>query len=209
MLSTYRFRYILQLVGGDLLRTFPVDNRLQKQRRGYAIRPKALWDGESTVFSRAQLKTIRRRLRGGPRTGIAAFNQFTALMMLSDMAPGRHAEVQLALLRRAIARLRAHGVRVVILDTPVHPAVAPLLNAAARREFTAFATEVAMTDGVEFVPLEALEAFRDEDFRDVLHLNATGAPKLTRGIVHALRQEEAQRARTGAWTATVAGTSAP
>lgn len=186
MLSSYRFRDVLRHVGADRLRTFTIEPRLsRKPPRGYAVRPVAMWDGSPTVLPHSELRGIRERLGGGSPA------QLVALLMLRDVSPGRHATIQLDLLRRAIERLRASGVAVVIVETPVHPAAVVAVNPAARREFAEFALSLVKMYGIVFVPLEAQESFQDGDFIDLLHVNSIGARKLTSAMVRALRSRPA------------------
>jgi hypothetical protein len=112
--------------------------------------------------------------------------------ILSEVGGGPHVAVQMALLRGAVTRLRDAGVEVVIVEGPLHPAATQLYDASLRRSFLAFA-ETLREQGVHFVPLESLPPFEAGDFSDLLHTSFTGAARLTRGIVDALRQPLASR----------------
>ena len=112
----------------------------------------------------------------------------TEVGIVSEIGSGKHVAVQMALLGRAVARFRGVGAAVVLVEAPLHPAAAELYDTRWRRAFTEFAEALAEETGVDFLPLEKTGPFEIRDFSDLLHTSFTGAVKLTRGIVDALRR---------------------
>ena len=101
---------------------------------------------------------------------------------------GDHAEVQMKLGRAAVARLRAAGAQVIIVEGPLSPMAAEYYDATIRVDFVAFARDLAREPGVRFVPLNVSATYPEEEFRDLSHLNETGARKLTGVILGAVRE---------------------
>jgi hypothetical protein len=108
--------------------------------------------------------------------------------ILREVTPGIHVEVQLALVRRTVERLREAGVGVAVVEAPVHPVGAAIYPPKLPAEFRAFGESLAAQPGVVFVALAAMEPFAPADFKDLLHTGPEGAEKLTHGMVQGLRR---------------------
>jgi hypothetical protein len=94
----------------------------------------------------------------------------------------------MGLLRRSVEILRAEGAEVIVIEPPLYPGVEALYDASIRDDFLAFARELAMDEGVYFVPLEAGPEYGKEDFGDLTHLDMGGASKFTRLVISLLRE---------------------
>ncbi len=182
-LEAYRYRPILTTAGMGKLREFHFDERFGHTARGDPFRPVALWGGERRVVSEAAKRTT--------------FDLFPPLIgsfmgrmqagTIGEISRGPHVAVQEALIRRAVEVLRAAGVRVAIVEGPLHPAAVDLYDPALRKEFLAFMHSLQSDPGVAFLPLEALEPYAESDFADLVHVGAEGVPKLTRSLIAGLR----------------------
>ena len=85
--------------------------------------------------------------------------------------------MQEQLIRRAVEVLRAAGVRVAIVEGPLHPAAVDLRDPELRGEFLAFARSLQDQLGIAFLPLEAIEPYAESDFADLVHVGPEGVPK--------------------------------
>ena len=191
LLRGYRFRGILGSAGLDALREFPLDERLQRprDRLEWLLAP-----GERIAIPAA----LRRRVGAEIDRHLAPESRFAArveMHQLHSLGTDDSAPLQEELVARSVARLRAAGARVVIVEVPLFPGAAPLYDPALREAFARFAARLAEAEGVDFVPLESGPAFERADFRDLTHLASPGAEKLTR---RALRAVERALAETGA-----------
>ena len=115
--------------------------------------------------------------------------------IVSEIGPGPHVAVQMALLRRAVVRLRDAAVRVVLVEGPLNPVTAELYDVRVRRSFLAFARQLEAS-GVWFAPLERFEPFTKADFADLLHLTPRGAAEFTLGVAKLLRRTGLRRAES-------------
>lgn len=185
-LRGYRYRPILRGAAIADLVDFPLDaQRLGAEPLTLMLAHRVALGGpfrnpvsqrQRTRLARV-LETLPRRLR------IAALPE---VEILREVTPGIHVAVQLGLVRRTVARLRAAGIAVVLLEAPVHPVAAELYSAKLPAEFREFAAGLARSPGIEFVPLTAMESFETSDFNDLLHTGPRGAKKLTAGIIRGL-----------------------
>lgn len=185
-LRGYRYRPILRGAAIADLVDFPLDaQRLGAEPLTLMLAHRVALGGpfrnpvsqrQRTRLARV-LETLPRRLR------IAALPE---VEILREVTPGIHVAVQLGLVRRTVARLRAAGIAVVLLEAPVHPVAAELYSAKLPTEFREFAAGLARSPGIEFVPLTAMESFEASDFNDLLHTGPRGAKKLTAGIIRGL-----------------------
>lgn len=180
-LNAYRFREVLGNAGLDRLREFPLDRRLVVRPRVGMLTEPAL----GTIgFDLKRREQARLKAQLPDRLG-----RGSAMAWVAEIERGDHARVVMGIIRRAVEQLRSAGVAVVILEIPLHPAGLSVRGAGTRDEFIRFATSLTRDDGVRFIPLESMESFVPDDFRDLLHLNPTGATKLTRALVAALEAE--------------------
>jgi hypothetical protein len=128
------------------------------------------WDEFETI--RAEIReTFPGPVPPGP------FNQIRAIV------PGEHVELQKNLVRSAVETLVARKIRVLIVESPIHPAGDRLFDVALREDFRAFAVELTRQEGVEFFSLDRLPAFTEEEFGDLTHLTREGGTRHTRAIV--------------------------
>jgi len=182
-LDAYRYRPILRTAGLGSLREFPFDARFGSTERGDPFRPIAFWGGSRhEVPERARRSTFD---LFPPRIG--SFMGRMQAGTVGEITRGPHAAVQQTLVRRTIERLTGAGVRVAIVEGPLHPAAADLFDTKLRGEFLAFMGSLERAYGIAFLPLEELEPYYESDFQDLVHVGAEGVPKLTRSLVAGLR----------------------
>lgn len=185
-LGLYRFRPEVERLGLDRLDRFELDSeRLPDTRpKEDPFRPIALWGAQRHAVAPAALRST--------------FDLFPPLMdpwngriqagVVQEITRGPHVAVQMALYRRAIERLRAAGVEVVILEGVMHPAASDLYDVSIRDDFLAFIHGLADATGAHFVSSQQMPPFAESDFYDLVHTNRRGAAKITRSMVRALQQ---------------------
>jgi hypothetical protein len=105
---------------------------------------------------------------------------------VAEITPGEHAELKRAFITRTVELLRAEGVEVIVVEGPLHPAAAGLYDIGLREDFLAFMQRLTREHGLRFTPLEELPHFEARDFKDLLHVRASGTIKLTSAILRAL-----------------------
>ena len=185
LLESYQYRYVVHRAVIDKLRRFELDKRLgqpRSQRGGnphWALMPsgvrRPLADGERQqllALAREQLPELAQgRLRSG-------FNQ------IHRLTRGPHAGIQAGLIRRAIHRLVESGIRVLIVELPLHPIAPQIYDSTLRDDFFDLAQALARDAMVDFLPLESTGPFEAEDFADLTHLKA--APTMTQAIATAV-----------------------
>jgi hypothetical protein len=181
-LNFYRYRVDLERLVPERLRSFARDERLGPGARRDPFRPVAIWDGRhNAVPIAAQRHTFD--------LFPPQMDQFNARLQagtVQEITPGRHAVVQQALLRRAVAELREAGIEVVIVQGLMHPAAQDYYDPARREEFLRFAAALDSELGARFVPGTELEPLAESDYYDLIHVNHAGAAKVTRGILAGL-----------------------
>ena len=182
-LEAYRYRPILTTAGLAKLREFHFDERFGRSERGDPFRPIAMWGGTRHVVPEA----ARRSTFDLFPPWIGSFMGRMQAGTIGEISRGPHVAVQEALIRRAVEVLRAAGVRVAIVEGPLHPASADLHESELRGEFLAFARSLQDDLGIAFLPLDALEPYAESDFADLVHVGPEGIPKLTRSLVAGLR----------------------
>jgi hypothetical protein len=179
-LNSYRYRDVLQRAFADKWRRFELGDPFPRPTR--VSHPNQVEGGTPTPLSGADQKNLFSRLGqlfpGGYRS---TFDQ------IRSVTRGPHADFQRGLVRRAVARLHAAGVAIVIVETPVHPLSVTLYDTSIRDDFVGFASQLVSEFGVVFVALEDSEPYVGEDFGDLVHLER-GAPKLTRTIETAVAE---------------------
>ena len=182
-LDAYRYRPILRTAGLGRLREFQFDERFGLGKRGDPFRPIALWGGTRRVVPEAAKRSTFDLFP----PSIGSFMGRMQAGTIGETTRGPHVAVQEALIRRAIEVLRAGGVRVAIVEGPLHPAAVDLYESDLRGEFLAFVHSLQVEFGVGFVPLEAFEPFAESDFADLVHVGPEGIRKLTRRLIAGLR----------------------
>jgi hypothetical protein len=182
--DAYHYRGVLRRIGLDRVRSFRRDRRLRLPRRfeGSA----QFWAGEVKPIADPDLARIVAEFdaRFPGRGSMIERAQFGLMRSISR---GEHAEISMGLLRRSVAILRAEGAEVIVVEPPVYPGAEALYDASIREDFLAFAQELAVDEGVHFVPLEAGPRYTKEDFGDLTHLDMGGASKFTRLVISLLR----------------------
>jgi hypothetical protein len=182
-LDAYRYRPLLRTAGLGALREFTFDERFGNRQRGDPFRPIALWGGVRHDIPEA----ARRSTFDLFPPAIGSMTGRLQAGTIGEISRGPHVAVQEFLIRRAVEELREAGVRVAIVEGPLHPASADLYDAGLRREFLAFAHRLEQELDVEFLPLESLAPYAESDFYDLVHVGPEGVPKLTRSLIAGLR----------------------
>lgn len=185
-LRGYRYRPILRGAAIADLVDFPLDaQRLGAEPLTLMLAHRVALGGPfRNPVSQRQRTRLARVLETLPRRLLIA--ALPEVDILREVTPGIHVAVQLGLVRRTVARLRATGIAVVLVEAPVHPVAAELYSAKLPAEFREFAAGLARSPGIEFVPLTAMESFEASDFNDLLHTGPRGAKKLTAGMIRGL-----------------------
>jgi hypothetical protein len=142
-----------------------------------------LWGGER----RAVPEAARRSTFDLFPPAMPAFMGRMQAGTIGETTRGPHVAVQQTLIRRSVERLRAAGVRVAIVEAPLHPAAVDLYDSALRAEFMAFMRALQAEFEIAFLPLEELEGYAESDFSDLVHVGPEGVPKLTRSLIAGLR----------------------
>lgn len=181
-LGAYRHRPALGGAGLDRLRRFPTED-------GGRLRP-ASRRGHLSKFLSAPLRpppaAVARLVAAFPDVERDVLDQI--VRYVAAAGPGPQADVQLALFEGAVENLADAGVKVVIVETPLHPAAYALYDRSALRAvFLDLVGALARRPGVRFVPLEASGPWGPGDMRDVTHVDERGARKLTRAALAEVR----------------------
>jgi hypothetical protein len=182
LVGAYRFREILRNAGLDRFRTFPMESDHLAEPAPPAQPPPAL-TGERRFIDREKFEATARLFKP-PYKGISKWQ----MGMLTEVGPGPHMAVQEELLRSAGRRLHAAGVKVIIVEAPLHPAAADFYDTDLRRVFLDVVADLQRECDATFVPLTAEPPFVREEFADMLHLNRKGAQRFTGVIVEAVRK---------------------
>jgi hypothetical protein len=178
-----RYRTALGDAGLGDTRSFTLNARLKPQRAFPRIFGEIVLRGaEPTPVSPEE----RERIIEG--FGPEADRRFVDLSIdfVAEITPGEHAELKRAFITRTVELLRAAGVEVIVVEGPLHPGAAELYDVGLREDFLAFMQRLTREHGVRFTRLEALPRFEAKDFKDLLHVRASGTLKLTSAIVRAL-----------------------
>ena len=194
VLRGYRYRKVLEAAGLSAPLTFETDERLVGTRPDLGLPPIALGEVHPRGISASGIRSVQAQLaKSVPPSMLPA--ALVEIDIVSEIGPGPHVAVQMALLRRAVVRLRDAAVRVVLVEGPLNPVTAELYDVRVRRSFLAFARQLEAS-GVWFAPLERFEPFTKADFADLLHLTPRGAAKFTLGVAKVLRRTELRRAES-------------
>ncbi len=184
LLDLYRFRPDFLLTPLGARREFVMDDRLVDQRpRADPFRPAALWGAERSPVARAAERSTWDLFP--PR-----MDQWDARIQagtVQEITAGAHVPVQMGLLERAIELLREAGVEVVVVQGVMHPAADDLFDTSLVDRFLAFAKRLVESHGVVFVSRAQMKPFAESDFYDLVHTDARGARKITRGMIAGLR----------------------
>lgn len=186
LLDSYRFRAVLHSAFADDLRRFELDDRFP----GGGVpgnRTVLVAGGERRPLRRGEGARIRTRIgQTFPHLSAAAVR--IVFGQVHSITRGPHAEVQAGLVRRAVRRLSEAGVEVVIAEAPVHPLATEVYDSTIRTEFLALASSLEEDYGIGFIPIESSGPFSPEEFRDLTHLDHSGAGKLTAAIATAVHE---------------------
>ncbi len=193
--DAYRYRKALGDAGLGDTRSFTIDARLKPPRPFPRIFGKIVLQGaEPKPVSRAERERIIESF--GPE----ANRRFVDLSIdfAAEITPGEHADLKRAFITRTVELLRGAGVEVIVVEGPLHPLAAELYDVRLREDFLAFMQRLTREHGVRFTPLEKLPRFEAEDFKDLLHVRASGTLKITGAILKALRPVLPPRAQPAA-----------
>lgn len=177
--NTYHYRGVINRVGAGRLRSFARDARLVV----------SLFPEESTTFvDDDRLRhTIEDLVRIGEEfnsrfPGRGDFVRKAQFGIVRSISRGRHAEINMGLVRRSVAALREMGIEVMLIEPPIYPGTALLYDATIRDDFVAFARELVRDQGVHFFSLDDGPGFVEADFGDLTHLDRPGAIKFTQWV---------------------------
>jgi hypothetical protein len=179
LLNSYRYRSVLGRAGGNSLRRFAVPDAPPEPP--ITSTPVVIPAGRPKRLSRAEHQRLARVIqkRFGRSLGVER-------AQARSITRGPHAEAQMALLRRGVARLRAHGVAVIVVELPLHSMATPYYDTSIRQDFLDFVGTLVAEHGVRFVALEDSGPFVDGDFLDLTHMGPAGAAKLTAATLAAI-----------------------
>jgi len=195
VLRGYRYRGVLEAAGLAAPLTFATNERVAAARPELRALPRAaIGDTRPGRVSAKGRQRVQAELAKISPIMLPA--AMVEVDIVSEIGNGPHVAVQMALLRRSVARLRDAGVAVLLVEVPLNPVTVELYDVRLRRAFLAFATELAEAPDVWFAPLERFEPFDQTDFLDLLHTTPRGAAKLTRGITKVLRSIGLRRAES-------------
>jgi len=193
LLESYRYRDVLSVAGAARLRRFPLDARFPAAPA--APRPDALAGVAPRPLDEPALRAATDALVAS-LPAVAPGVVLSEIQQLRGVTRGPHARVRVALVERALRRLRAADVDVLVVEGPVHPRATLFYEPSIRDEFVAAMERLAGDGLCRFVPLEALPPFGEEHFRDLTHLTNAGGARFTRPVMAALGELLAARART-------------
>jgi hypothetical protein len=172
-LRAYRYRYVLQYAFADELRRFEFDERLRPppiRTARFLAQSEGLYPVSDATRERA----------------LALFpDVFSGYREVRSMVRGPHVRINQSLLRRAVERLSEAGIRVMIVEAPLHPMTAELYDRTISAEFVGFARGLENDLGVRFIPHEATGTYAHGDFIDFVHLGASGSSRFTRVVASA------------------------
>jgi hypothetical protein len=183
LLTGYRYREVLGEALGFRWRRFPIPARLAGPAPPplAARAPIALFTGQPTPVSPGVRQQVRDLVPGG-----GDFVAVDQVDMISEISEGRHVEVQQRLLRRVVEILSRAGIRVLVVEPPMHPISAELYDVGTRLSFRRFIDELVESGLVHFVPVDSMPPFDADDFIDLIHLNLAGRSKLMEAVGPAL-----------------------
>jgi hypothetical protein len=181
-LHTYRYRDVLRELGADSLRRFPLASRFPAPQGAQPGRePIAFWDAAPTPMSDSAVRRITAQRDWGETLGPVE------IAMVREITRGRHVRVQQALLRRAVEVLRSKGIRVLVVETPLHPLAEQIYDPSLRDDFRAFLGDLTRDDDIRFLRREELGELRQDDFSDLLHIAPKGSVRVSLAVGRALQ----------------------
>ncbi len=185
LINSYHYRALVGRMGVSNLHRFKREPRLKV--RDHPERSLSFLAGERKEISFEELSAIVAEFdaRFPGRGSIIRKAQFG---LLRSITPGQHAEINLALMRSIVDKLRKAGVSVVLVEPPIYPDARSLYADAAREEFLVFASELERDHDVTFVALEEGPVYVPADFADLTHLERSGAEKFSEVVAAAIRQ---------------------
>ncbi len=188
VVNVYRLRRVIRSAGVDRLIRFDLDKRLRRTTLSGKIAAfrRATIRGEAFSVDQILYDDLLARLQAQfPTPGPVRARPYFDLVR--SVTRGEHAVILQRLLSGSIAYLAARGIPMVVVELPVHPLSVRLYDPETRAEFRAWAESMRELYSVRFVPLNRQSHYSDGDFFDMTHLNRSGATKLTRVIVDAVR----------------------
>jgi len=151
-------------------------------RQQWALRQAAqVWLGR-TSWARLELDSLRGRLRAFRRGEFGPI-----LEWFRARVPETYPNPNTRAIRYLARRLRAHGGRLVLMESPPHPVLDLVMASRRLAPFRAHMTEIARREGLVYVTGDDLPALEPEDFEDQTHLNARGRARVTAVVAARLR----------------------
>lgn len=189
MLGTYRHRDVIKALGRDqglTARVASIGDEPARKKSDLEIFSNALAMSAPTdaILTHEEFE----RISAGVRPEFPEPVNLGPFRQLRSVSLGPHVAVQKGLVRKTVETFVEKGIRILIVEAPVHPSSLRFYDEATRRDFRNFATDLARSSEVESLALDPLAPFHAEDFSDLTHLNADGARRLTRKIVDRLGQ---------------------
>lgn len=184
--NTYHYRDVLDTAGFGVGRKFPHGAHLGMDGEPAATPPTMA--GQPSKIPEAELVAIVSKL-DARFAGPGSVSDRPQFELVRSVSRGRHAEINLKLVRRTIEVLIQAGGRIILVEPPIYPEARALYDPIARQEFQWFARDMARDERVSYVGLEQGPVFEDEDFSDLTHLERAGAFKFTRVIIDAIGRE--------------------
>ncbi len=190
-LDAYRYRGMLGNAGASSLRHFR--DSLEERQRGLRNSP-YLIEGEAQM--KVDLDAAVEQL-GAVFPQLSAPARRAQINQCREITRGAHVEVQMGLVRHAVQRLREAGVEVILAEGALHPLSEQYYDASTAEEFRVFARELETELGMHFLPLSETVPRDPALFKDMTHLNDTGAALLTSAIARELNAILSAKPETG------------
>lgn len=173
LLDGYRFRRQMGSARLDDYRRFP--KLLREGRPAYTEAPVAVHGDPPLELNVAEaMKTFKRELPDAPLIIIRR-----QVEQSNSVTTGAHAELQQALLERALMRLVEAGSDVLIVEAPIHPEAVALYAPAAREQARAWARGLAEHEQVHWLPVETFDPLPDDCWADLSHLSRPASERMS------------------------------
>lgn len=100
----------------------------------------------------------------------------------------RFTPVEKEAFRRAMAKLKAHNIPVLVMDAPGNPLIANTYQPEVRIDYDNFLQQEVVERGIPFLPLSDIPQFDKDDFIDFTHLNSRGRARLSEFLAGYLKE---------------------
>ncbi len=195
--NTYHYRGVINRAGADRPRHFARDARFTVPF--FAEESVTFVDDDRLPHTMEDLTRIGKEF-DSRFPGRGSFVRKAQFGIVRSISRGRHAEINMGLVRRSVSVLREAGVEVILIEPPIYPGTALLYDSTIRNDYVAFARQLVRDYGVHFFSLDEGPAFLEADFGDLTHLDRPGAIKFTewvQGSLVGVHHELESRARGG------------